>query len=220
MATELKFAAYYGESVKFNEHKDDYSYNYRASRCRNCSGAFKATELRLIARVQVSFVLLHLQFVYSLFTLKSLKFDGRDNYLYHLNCFFEKQRPHNINEIENYENIQYDDQQKIRKKLDAIWSVLAPTSSESKGNKGTKRPLVPPVTLSDYTLEYSPSNRAECVGCRTKIMKNIVRVSTKQLKACLNCNQRLFSAGEEDGLLHGAGDANRWPSVLPPRRVL
>lgn len=32
------------------------------------------------------------------------------------------------------------------------------------------------VALRDYGVEYSKSGRAQCVGCRNKIMKDIVRV--------------------------------------------
>lgn len=41
--------------------------------------------------------------------------------------------------------------------------------------KGQKR-SAPKIVLSDYGVQYSVSSRAECVGCRSKIMKSQVRV--------------------------------------------
>lgn len=50
-----------------------------------------------------------------------------------------------------------------------------------KSSKSLKRPapekIVSKINLADYRVELSPSGRAECVGCRNKIMKGLLRVS-------------------------------------------
>jgi poly [ADP-ribose] polymerase 1 len=97
---------------------------------------------------------------------------------YHIGCFFDLQRPQSINVIENYENIRYEDQQKIQVKLKEIHQVLMPVTSSSGSvkSKGKKRPASIKIVLNDFGVEYSVSGRAECVGCRSKIVKDIVRV--------------------------------------------
>lgn len=105
--------------------------------------------------------------------------------LYHFNCFFEIQRPDNIGQIENFENLRYEDQQKIKEKLESFNQIILVDSSQSsksssvksnKSSKAKKRPLLNKAVLKDFGIEYSVSGRAECVGCRSKIMKNVVRV--------------------------------------------
>lgn len=83
-----------------------------------------------------------------------------------------KQRPRSTEEIEYFENIRYEDQQSIQKKIDKFNAILAPQESGA----GNKRKAPESGPLSDYGVEYSLSGRAQCVGCRNKIMKDELRV--------------------------------------------
>lgn len=65
----------------------------------------------------------------------------------------------------------------IRKKVEELGGILLP--STSKGKKGKKRAAEAEesnVALKDFGIEYAVSNRAECVGCQNKIMKEDIRV--------------------------------------------
>lgn len=84
-----------------------------------------------------------------------------------------KHRPRSIEEIEYFENIRYEDQQSIQKKIDKFNAILAP---QEGGGAGSKRKAEESGPLSDYGVEYSLSGRAQCVGCRNKIMKDELRV--------------------------------------------
>lgn len=96
---------------------------------------------------------------------------------YHSTCFFTLQRPQNINAIENFENLRNEDQQMIREALDVIHQVLLPQSSAELASQSKKRPAPSTsIVLNDFGVEYSKSSRAECVGCRSKIMKELIRV--------------------------------------------
>lgn len=148
-------------------YRAEYFSGYHASEahwmgnCRACRGGFSQGQLRLSAKVQ------------------SYRRDEKDFMWYHFNCFFGLQRPQSINVIENFENIRYDDQLKIQEKLKEIHQVLIPMSSNSGAStksKGKKRPASIKIVLNDFGVEYSKSGRAECVGCRSKIVKDAVRV--------------------------------------------
>lgn len=113
-----------------------------------------------------------------LLDFQSFRHDGRDPYWYHQKCFFEKQRPKSTDEIAHFENIRYEDQQKIRNIIETQTSMPIPETS--KGKKGKKRrndetaddaKLSTPPALKDFGIEYSKSSRAECIGCLQKIMK-------------------------------------------------
>lgn len=161
-------------------------YGYTRSGCRGCKRGFEEGELRLVARVQVIQLIKYLNLTSTNFNRfvyisQSLKFDGKDSYFYHLDCFFLLQRPQSIHDIENYENIRSDDQRKISEKLELIHRKLVSQSGEfPETSKGQKRVAQSSqessIVLNDFGVQYSVSSRAQCVGCRSRIMKGDVRV--------------------------------------------
>lgn len=44
-------------------------------------------------------------------------FDGKVPNWYHYKCFFIKQRPSSVADIENFESLRYDDQKKIKEEV-------------------------------------------------------------------------------------------------------
>lgn len=83
-----------------------------------------------------------------------------------MSCFFLKHRPKSTDEIANFENIRYEDQEDIRKGLGSTSVVVVAETEAPKGKKSKKRDAaamdVKPVNaaLSDYSIEYSKSSRA------------------------------------------------------------
>lgn len=73
--------------------------------------------------------------------------------------------------LEFFENIRYEDQQVIRNEVNKFTAVLLPDTG-----KGKKREASNMGPLSDFGVEYAVSGRAQCVGCRNKIMKDELRV--------------------------------------------
>lgn len=108
---------------------------------------------------------------------QSFHHDGKDPNWFHANCFFEKHRPKTTDDIDHFESIRYEDQEVIRKKVEAMSGILLPETT--KGKKGKKRAAESEATsaaLNDFGVEYSSSSRAVCVGCENKIMKDDIRV--------------------------------------------
>jgi hypothetical protein len=93
---------------------------------------------------------------------------------YHYNCFFQKQRPKSTEEIEHFESLRYEDQEKIRKSVGSVAQVVGP-AAKGKG-KGKKRSAAENAALKDFGVEYAASGRAVCCGCAIKIMKDDVRI--------------------------------------------
>ncbi|KRT82026.1 hypothetical protein AMK59_5757, partial [Oryctes borbonicus] len=105
------------------------------------------------------------------------KFDGKTPNWFHFKCFFGKQRPKSVDEIENFESLRYNDQKEIRQKIDESGSgVIVPPK------KGAKRNAATMVGLQDYKVEYSKSGRASCRGCEQKILKDQIRISKKDFE--------------------------------------
>lgn len=105
--------------------------------------------------------------------------DGKDPHWFHFKCFFEKHRPKTTDDIDHFEDIRYEDQEKIRQKVVEFSGILLPEAS--KGKKGKKRAAeaeapASNVALMDFGIEYSVSSRAECVGCQNKIVKDDIRI--------------------------------------------
>jgi poly [ADP-ribose] polymerase 1 len=90
-----------------------------------------------------------------------------------------KNRPGSIDEIEHFENIRYEDQKKIREKIESLTGLLLPETSTGK-KKGKKRAAeeseMKNAALKDFGIEYSKSSRATCAGCQNIIMKEDLRV--------------------------------------------
>jgi len=44
-------------------------------------------------------------------------FDGKMASWYHFHCFFAKQRPKSIGDIDEFDNLRYEDQERIKEKI-------------------------------------------------------------------------------------------------------
>ncbi|XP_044760388.1 poly [ADP-ribose] polymerase [Coccinella septempunctata] len=141
-------------------YKAEYAKSGRAS-CKGCNSAIGQGTLRIAVLVQ------------------SPVFDGKMAKWYHQMCFFNKQRPKSVDDIENFETLRLPDQEKIKERIGAATSVILP---EKKG-KGKKRDAstaaLKSAALKDFIIEYSKSSRATCRGCDMKIMKDEIRISKK-----------------------------------------
>lgn len=58
------------------------------------------------------------------FKTQSAKFDGKMTSWYHFDCFFERQRPKSAGDIEHFDQLRWEDQEKINEKIkgnSVIW---------------------------------------------------------------------------------------------------
>ncbi|XP_064103766.1 poly [ADP-ribose] polymerase 1-like [Macrobrachium nipponense] len=138
-------------------YRAEYAKSGRAS-CRGCKGNIAKDTLRLAAMVQ------------------SPMFDGKVPHWYHQMCFFAKQRPKTVADIAHYDSLRWEDQEKIKTKIESGGSAPPPSGKGSKGSK--KKGSVPGA--GDYTVEYAKSGRAKCRLCDDKINKDEVRISKKE----------------------------------------
>lgn len=144
-------------------YRAEYAKSGRAS-CKACRTTIEKDSLRLAAMVQ------------------SPMFDGKVPNWYHYNCFFTKQRPKVVGDIENFESLKWDDQEKIKEKLQSLDSlgVDKGVGKSSKSKKATKRASSSnsaSAGKSQFSIEYAKSGRAACRGCEEKILQNEVRVA-------------------------------------------
>jgi poly [ADP-ribose] polymerase 1 len=137
----------------------EYAKSGRAA-CKLCKTPIAMSTLRLAAMVQSPF------------------HDGKNPNWFHETCFFKKQRPSSVADIEHFTNLKYDDQQKIQQQVEAMTGLVLPATS--KGKKGGKKrkpdDVGSQIALKDYGIEYAVSGRATCAGCMIKIIKDEVRV--------------------------------------------
>ncbi|XP_045461901.1 poly [ADP-ribose] polymerase [Harmonia axyridis] len=144
-------------------YRAEYAKTGRAG-CKGCNSPIGQGTLRIAVMVQ------------------SPVFDGKITKWYHEMCFFSKQRPKTVDDIENFETLRLPDQEKIREKIAAAGSVILP---EKKG-RGKKRDATAAAlknaALKDFLIEYSKSSRATCRGCELKIMKEEIRISKKDFE--------------------------------------
>ncbi|KAK8406811.1 hypothetical protein O3P69_007397 [Scylla paramamosain] len=141
--------------------KAEYAKSGRAS-CRGCKQNIAKDSLRLAVMVQ------------------SPMFDGKVPHWYHQMCFFGKQRPKTVADIAHFDSLRWEDQQKIKAKVESGGGGGAPASTGSSGGKkGKKGKGAGNQGLNDYTIEYAKSGRATCRGCENKILKDEVRISKK-----------------------------------------
>ena len=124
----------------FLPFKADYAKSSRAS-CKLCSSTITKDDLRL-ASVTIS-----------------TRFDGQMVRWFHYSCFFEKNRPKSYLEIESFDELRWEDQEKIKKKLGSVGS-FGPTSK-----------------ISDFSVEYASTGRASCKVCENGLSKGELRIS-------------------------------------------
>ncbi|XP_034943487.1 poly [ADP-ribose] polymerase [Chelonus insularis] len=137
----------------------EYAKSGRAS-CKACKVTIAKDELRLAKLVQSPF------------------HDGMMATWFHPHCFFTKAKPKSITEIANFDNVKWDDQEFIRKKIEEEGGS---TDRATTSGKGRKRPKT--EAFKDFKVEYAKSNRSQCVGCEAPIIKDNVRVSKKDYES-------------------------------------
>ena len=139
----------------------EYAKSSRAS-CKNCNKPIEKDTLRLAVIVQ------------------SPVHDGKITKWYHGTCFFIKQRPGSTADIANFDNIRWEDQKEIQKKLEEASKLPAPSTGKGKKRGNTAKAV---GALRDFTIQYAKSNRSMCRGCEEKIVKGEVRVSKKDFES-------------------------------------
>ena len=126
------------ESLPFQA---DYAKSSRAS-CKQCSNTIQKESLRIASVTQSS------------------KWDGKLTRWFHYSCFFERNRPKTVLDIEGFNELRWDDQEKIKKKL---------------GDPGDG--TINLTKISDFLIEYAASGRASCRTCEEKLLKGELRIS-------------------------------------------
>uniref|UniRef100_A0A1A9WQP6 Poly [ADP-ribose] polymerase n=1 Tax=Glossina brevipalpis TaxID=37001 RepID=A0A1A9WQP6_9MUSC len=134
--------------------KTEYAKTGRAN-CKGCKNNIAQGSLRIAAMVQSAF------------------HDGKQANWFHESCFFKKQRPSSVGDIENYENLRIEDQKRLEQKIETLGNAVIVSSTEKKGKKRTK---VENTALKDFGIEYAKSGRAACRGCEQKIIKDQIRI--------------------------------------------
>lgn len=138
-------------------YRSEYAKSGRAS-CKMCKCSIAQGSLRLAALVQSAF------------------HDGKQPMWFHEDCFFKKQRPGSVGDIENFENIRFEDQERIKLKIEKSLEVSSSTSTSTSTKKGNKRSAGEGNAIKDFGIEYAKSSRAACRGCEQKILKDQVRI--------------------------------------------
>ncbi|CAM4807466.1 unnamed protein product [Rotaria magnacalcarata] len=121
------------------------------STCKGCRSTIGKDSLRLAIMVQ------------------SPNFDGKIPNWYHMGCFFKKVKPTDAQIIKGFEDLRWDDQEKIRKKVDGTTSTNESNVKSDEADGGS----------NNFSAEYARSNRSTCHGCNDRIEKDLVRLSRK-----------------------------------------
>ncbi|XP_063973298.1 poly [ADP-ribose] polymerase-like isoform X2 [Diachasmimorpha longicaudata] len=90
---------------------------------------------------------------------------------FHRECFFAKNRPTSITDLENFDNIRWEDQNSLKSRIE---SPTTSSSSKDCKNNNLKRSLR--AIQPEFSIELAVSNRSKCVGRDTPILKNLARI--------------------------------------------
>ncbi|CAG9763321.1 unnamed protein product [Ceutorhynchus assimilis] len=138
----------------------EYSKSNRA-KCKACKTPISQSVLRMATKTQSAF------------------FDGKQTNWFHFECFFKKQKVKTTDDIEHFESLRIEDQDRIRTHVSNV-SVILPaakgkkrTATDKEAERATK------AALKDFTIQYAKSGRSVCCGCEQKILMNEVRVAKK-----------------------------------------
>lgn len=92
---------------------------------------------------------------------------------FHFYCFFAKYKASSEEDFANFDSIRWDDQEKIREKLNGSGSNTS--KSNKKKSKGASVDTVDgPSAIKEameFSIEYAKSSRAKCRQCENKIEK-------------------------------------------------
>lgn len=139
-------------------YRAEYSKSGRAA-CKACKEKIAKDILRLAAMVQ------------------SPMFDGKVPNWYHYKCFFIKQRPSTVADIENFDSLRYDDQKNIKQKIESAGAATPTPSGSKKGKSKSKGAAGSSGGTKDFSVEVAKAGRAGCRGCEQKVLKGEVRIS-------------------------------------------
>ncbi|KAF3422106.1 hypothetical protein E2986_01385 [Frieseomelitta varia] len=139
----------------------EYAKSSRAS-CQYCKKSIEKDSLRLAVIVQ------------------SPVHDGKITKWYHSECFFMKQRPKTTADIGNFDNIRWEDQKEIQKKIEETKILPVPSSGKGKKRGGSKLSAGP---LRDFLVQYAKSSRSTCKACEEKIVQGEIRISKKDFES-------------------------------------
>lgn len=138
----------------------EYAKSSRAS-CQTCKNTIQKETLRLAVVVQ------------------SPVHDGKIPKWYHFKCFFIKQRPKAVGDIANFDNIRWEDQKEIQKKIEE--SINLPPPPSGRGKKRASNAAAGP--LRDFLIQYAKSNKSTCIACQERIIQKEIRVSKKDYES-------------------------------------
>lgn len=144
-------------------YRAEYAKSGRA-KCKGCKGDIPKGDLRMASLTQSAF------------------FDGKQANWFHQNCFFGRNRPKDVAEIGHFEQLRWEDQEKIKTKIaDGGAAPLPSGKGKSKSKKGGDGGLVDGTIIKDFRTEYAKSGAAKCrtEGCEEKIGKGEVRIAKK-----------------------------------------
>jgi len=143
-------------------YRAEYAKSGRA-KCKGCKVEIPQGDCRLASLTQSAF------------------FDGKQANWFHLTCFFSRNRPQAVGEFSHFEQLRWEDQEKIRER---IANKTAGPLPDEKGGKGKgkgkgKVEVVDGTVIKDYRTEYAKSGASTCRSCEEKIPKGEVRIAKK-----------------------------------------
>eukprot|EP01137_Pigoraptor_chileana_P023349 Opistho-2@89480 len=140
------------------EFRTEYAKSGRAS-CSTCKNAIAQGSLRMAKMEQSPF------------------FDGMIPRWSHFACFFKKPKSiRTTSQIEGFNDVRWDDQEKIR-------NALGLGESSAAGASGSAMAVDPPPAMSsavekhDYKSEYAKSGRSSCTLCSSAIPQGTLRLA-------------------------------------------
>ncbi|VDK72423.1 unnamed protein product [Litomosoides sigmodontis] len=136
----------------------EYAKSNRAA-CKGCRGLISQDSLRMSLRKPSHF------------------FDGLQDNWFHFTCFWKKIKQNDVNEasIRGIELLKWNDQERIRKKINESQAEVSCTEEPSV----------------ELISEYAPSGRSKCVNCKENIKKNTLRLGMKSAWYHVNCFQKM-----------------------------
>lgn len=112
-------------------------------------------------------------------TLQSATCDRKIHYWHHEDCFFKKKNLSNVSEIEDFDKILHEDQERIKTKIKVYEEYHSAALVLPKTSKIRKRSFedINLNVLPMFSLEYAKTSSATCRCCDVKISKNDMKIS-------------------------------------------
>ncbi|CAK1600707.1 unnamed protein product [Parnassius mnemosyne] len=105
--------------------------------------------------------------------LQSAFCDKKIHYWHHEGCFFKKIFLNDVSEIAKFNLLLYEDQERIKRKIENFALSL---SERSKVSKRTSDDAYMHM-ISTFSIEYAKTSNATCRLCDVKIIRNEIRIS-------------------------------------------